>query len=142
MAPHVQTHFWFPGSLFAVPSGGVHGVVVQQGGDGKPCPPPGHPQNCSQAFLQWAPSQGFEPSYGNPLPLNTPVFQPPAGHAATWRSFGFKTAFSSPANTTAVLPGALWTLQPPSQFTGRYEPVNITNFPSSYGTVLTSRSLS
>jgi len=67
------THFWMPSSLFRG-AGDDLILSIDFAGDGKPCPPPHHPQNCSGLFRSrdlgrsWAPVFGDTPGLALPIP--------------------------------------------------------------------------
>eukprot|EP01048_Picozoa_sp_COSAG05_P006205 COSAG05_NODE_392_length_10391_cov_8.232899_8_plen_319_part_00 len=71
------SHFWMPSSLFKGEANDIL-MAVDLAGDGKPCPPPHHPQNCSALFrsqdsgLSWGQVYGSVPGMALPIPQHTP----------------------------------------------------------------------
>jgi hypothetical protein len=81
------SHFWMPSSVFK----GIDGhliLSIDMAGDGKPCPPPNHPQNCSALYRSTSASgESWLPIYGNVPGMALPI--PQARAPGKVRTFNF-----------------------------------------------------
>lgn len=75
------SHFWMPATIFKG-SGGDLIMSIDLAGDGKPCPPPGHPQNCSALYRSVDGGDSWGIAYGNVPGMALPIPQS-AAHTGT-----------------------------------------------------------
>ena len=93
------SHFWMPATIFK----GVGGDLIMSidlAGDGKPCPPPGHPQNCSALYRSSNGGASWAIVYGNIPGMALPIPQPTSRpDAAETRVYNFaSTATGHPGS--------------------------------------------
>eukprot|EP01052_Picozoa_sp_SAG31_P020008 SAG31_NODE_1484_length_8160_cov_5.766778_6_plen_441_part_00 len=83
------SHFWMPATIF---KGGERDLImsIDLAGDGKPCPPPGHPQNCSALYCSADNGASWTRKYGNIPGMALPISQlAPSPDAARTRVYNF-----------------------------------------------------
>ena len=98
------SHFWMPSSLFKGVNEDVL-MAVDMAGDGKPCPPPGHPQNCSALYRSRDSGGSWEQIYGNIPGMALPIpGQPGSGRV---RAYNFDSKASTTSSSYEVF-SAMW----------------------------------
>ena len=85
------SHFWMPSSLFRGVGKDIL-MSVDLAGDGKPCPPPGHPQNCSALYRSRDLGASWAPIYGNIPGMALPIPQPKSPGKTRAYNFASKPA--------------------------------------------------
>ena len=98
------SHFWMPSSVFK----GIDGhliLSIDMAGDGKPCPPPGHPQNCSALYRSSNSGASWVPIYGNIPGMALPI--PQAGQPGKTRTYNFDSKAGASPGSYEVF-SAMW----------------------------------
>ena len=92
-----SSHFWMPSSVF---KGADDDLIlsIDMAGDGKPCPPPGHPQNCSAVYRSRDSGRSWVQIYGNVPGMALPI--PQRGSPGKVRTFNFASKAGPAAGTS------------------------------------------
>eukprot|EP01051_Picozoa_sp_SAG22_P002150 SAG22_NODE_94_length_20824_cov_230.693718_11_plen_1262_part_00 len=96
------THFWMPASLF---KGAGDDIIlsIDLAGDGKPCPPPGHPQNCSALMRSQNSGKSWARVYGDVPGMALPI--PQTGEPGKVRTYNFDAKPAAAAAAAAAVAG-------------------------------------
>jgi hypothetical protein len=98
------SHFWMPSSVFKG-NGDDLILSIDMAGDGKACPTPGHPQNCSMLYRSQNLGRSWAPVYGNVPGMALPI--PQRRSVGNVRTFNFASEPTATAGDFQIF-SAMW----------------------------------